>query len=399
MSHLLRFAPALVGALACVACAPGGGREASGGQATTSGTGTAGETSATAGSTAATDGGTGTGNASGGASSGTTGGSSTGPGPDAGPAACPPVPACDGPLPDPGPAESWRHTSSELIVLSGSPNHRLRDMFYLPGDEQWLIGKFSYGLVDKDLKDEDVDVWVQRDCTGPWELLGTGTTTTDGQMPPVEGVEDTGGRIYFRIPAGSELALGRHRVYMVVKGDLSGADGIVEIVEPGTPVFVTDVDGTLTTQETAEFTALLTGQTPDANPFAAEALSILASKGYRPFYLTARPEYLVGRTREFVAVRGFPPGVIHTTLTLTGATGSAAVAYKTDELYVLDGRDLLPAWAIGNTASDGEAYATVGIAPDSARIFYQFDDPFGGRRIESYAELLDEFEALPAVCP
>ena len=383
-----------------VACAPGGGRPGGaggGGEAGTTAADATGSSGASVGTatTAGTAGATGT---STGASSGTatTGGTTAS---DVGVGACPPVPACDGPPPPSGPAEPWRHTSSELIVLSGSPNHRIRDMFYRPGDPQWLIGKFAYGLVDKDLKDEDVDVWVRRGCTGDWEWLGTATTTVDGQMGTIEGVEDTGGRVYFQIPPAQALDLGRHRVHMVVRGDLSAVDGIIEVVEPGTRLFVSDVDGTLTTQENEEFTALLTGTTPDANPFAAEALGILAAKGFRPYYLTARPEFLVERTREFLAVRGFPPGVIHTTTTLTGATGNAAVLYKSDDLFVLEGRDLLPSWAFGNTVSDAEAYDTVGIDPLSARIFFQYTDALGGRRIESYAELLAEFEALGAVCP
>ena len=218
-------------------------------------------------------------------------------------------------------------------------------------------------------------------------------------MGTVEGVEDTGGRVYVSLAPDAALPLGRHRVHMVVRGDLTSASGIIEVVEPQTAMFVTDVDGTLTTYETEEFSALLTGQTPMANPSAAEALWLLAERGYRPFYLTARPEYLVERTREFIATRGFPPGVIHTTTTLTGATGSAAVTYKNGELAALAARGLVPAYGIGNTDSDAEAYATAGIQPDTARIFFQFTDSFGGRRIESYTELLDEFGALPPACP
>ena len=271
-------------------------------------------------------------------------------------------------------------------------------MFYAPGDTQWLIGKFSYGLVDKDLKEEDVDVYLQRGCAGPWEFLGTQTTTVDDQMETVEGVEDSGGRVYLALDEQAALSLGRHRVHMVVRGDLSTVDGIIEVVAPQTPLFLTDIDGTLTTQETEEFTALLTGQTPMANPFAAEALWLLADRGYRPFYLTARPEFLVERTREFLQERGFPPGVIHTTTTLTGATGNVAVMYKTGELSALFARGLTPSYVIGNTDSDAQAYDAGNIQPLSARIFYRYTDLLGGRRIESYLALLDEFQALDAAC-
>jgi phosphatidate phosphatase PAH1 len=185
---------------------------------------------------------------------------------------------------------------------------------------------------------------------------------------------------------------------MVVRGDLSTTDGFIEVVEPGTPIFLSDVDGTLTTFETEEFVDLLLGVTPMAHEFAATALSILQDKGYHAMYLTARPEFLVERTREFVEVRGFPPGIIHTTLTVEGALGSAAETYKTDELAMLAGKGLVPIWVFGNTESDAAAYHNANISPLDHRVLFQFTDPAGGRRIESYGELIDEFNALPDLC-
>src|SRR5690606_39947403 len=64
----------------------------------------------------------------------------------------------------------------------------------------WLLGKFAYGEIDKDLKDEQVDVYVLRNCTGAWELLGSAMTTEERAHPTVEGVEDTGGWVYFQVP-------------------------------------------------------------------------------------------------------------------------------------------------------------------------------------------------------
>jgi hypothetical protein len=61
---------------------------------------------------------------------------------------------------------------------------------------------------------------------------------------------------------------------------------------------------------------------------------------------------------------------------------------------------MTPAWGFGNTASDAQAYESAGILPVHQRVFYQFDDTvYGGRRIESYTELLAEVAALPSVCP
>lgn len=312
---------------------------------------------------------------------------------------CQPIPACDFPPPPLGAAVGWNHLASSITAAAGFPNHRGRDLLLNPGDPQWVIAKFAYGLLDKDLKDEEVDLFLLRDCGDSWEPLGTASTTKDNTHAPVEGVKDSGGHVYFKIPPEKALGPGRHRVRLVVRGDLTTTDVFIEVVPPGTPVVVTDVDGTLTGTETEEFTALLSGQLPECHADAAEVLQILATKGYHPIYLTARPEWLVGRTREFVETYNFPPGIVHTTLSLTGALGASAAAYKTGELAALAQRGLVPAWAFGNTATDAEAYDNAEVSPISSRVFYQFDDTvFGGRRIESYTELLAEMEALPSLC-
>ena len=312
---------------------------------------------------------------------------------------CIPAPPCDGPLPNVGPSRPWKHSGSAFIAGSGFANHRGRDLVLMPQSDQWIIGKFAYGAFDKDLKDEEVDIWLNRECGPSWEKLGTELTTEEGEHVPVEGVTDSGGRVYFQIPPAQKLGIGRHRARLVVAGDLSGADVLIEVIPQGVRYFVTDVDGTLTAEETEEYGALLTGSVSAARPDAAAALWELAKKGYRPFYLTARPEFLVGRTREFIDVHGFPPGLVHTTTAL-GATGGAAVSFKQAELSELIARGAIVDWAFGNTDSDAGAYFGAGVQPNDHRIFIQFTDAaHGGRRIEAYTELLGEFSALPTVCP
>lgn len=369
-----------------------------------SGSGVTDESASASGSATTAAGGPSTGSAGQGGSGST--GSSAGPAGTTGsggvPGAwCQPVPACDAPPPDPGAEADWRHSiESPIVVFSGSANHRGRDLFLNQGDDQWIIGKFAYGLADKDLKDEDVDIYLLRDCGASWEKLGTATTTEENEHATVEGVDDGGGRVYFQIPASSALGPGRHRVHLVVKGDLSTTDLFIEVVPPGTPVFVSDVDGTLTSSETAEFTKLLTGDLPDVHVDAAEAMKRLVQKGYHPLYLTARPEWLVGRTREFLDTYGFPPGIVHTTLTLTGHTGASAGVFKTNELAQLALKKMVPAFGFGNTDSDADAYDNAHIEPKELRFFYQFDDLLhSGSRIESYTELLGAFDALPTLCP
>ncbi|WP_437491383.1 phosphatase domain-containing protein [Sorangium sp. So ce1014] len=367
---------------------PGGGSSSQGG----SGDGQGGSADGQDGS------GDGQGGSGGDPSSGEGGDLSSGGGPP-GPL-CDLVRGCDSAPPDPGEELSWNHTSSYIITAAGFPNHRGRDLYLTPDEPQWIIGKFAYGLTDKDLKGERVDIYVLRGCGGVWERLGSTTTTeADATHAEVEGVSDDGGRVYFEIPAAQRLGVGRHRVHMVVRGDLSSADLFLEVVPRGAAMFVSDVDGTLTGTETEEFTSLLVGELPGVQPHAAAAFHRLVAKGYRPMYLTARPEWLVQRTRDFLDAYGFPSGIVHTTLGLTGATGEDAAEYKTAELQQLfDRREMLPAWAFGNTATDAEAYENAGV-PLTRRVLYKFDDDArGGRTIEDYAELLAEIDELPSFC-
>ncbi len=315
-------------------------------------------------------------------------------------AACILQPKCDGATaPQLAAKRSFIHTLSSVTAASGPAFHRGRDQIYAVGDAQWVIGKMAYTYADKDLKDEDVDIFVERGCGGAWEKLGSvRTTPSGGTHPTVEGVADSGGRVFFQIPKATELPTGRHRVRLVVAADQTSTDLLIDIVPKGSPIVVSDVDGTLTTSENAEFPALLTGSLPDAHPDAAAALSALASKGYRVVYLTARPEWLTGRTREFLVTAGFPTGIVHTTSGVTGAVGAAAASYKSGELSMLLGHGHAIAWGFGNKASDTDAYDAAKINPVDHRVFLQVDDAHGGRRIESYTQLLPTLTALPAIC-
>ncbi len=312
---------------------------------------------------------------------------------------CPQRPACDAPLLLP-PSRGFRHTTSSITAAAGAARHRGRDLFLAPGAPQWALGKFAYGITDKDIKDEDVDVYLLRDCVGPWTKVGTTTTTQDGQHATVEGIVDTGGRIYLDLAAaGAPLAVGRHRVRMVVAGDNSTADAFLEVLPPASRIVVSDVDGTLTTTETEAFTDLFTGTPPDANPGAAQVLHALSARGYFIHYLTARPEWFDGRTREWLSVRGFPRGVLHTSLAFGGATGTAAATFKTAELAALkSATGVVPSLAFGNTVTDATAYQNAGV-PSSQAYFFKFDPGDAGVRHDDYEALLPAMNALPVSCP
>ena len=308
---------------------------------------------------------------------------------------CEPVPSCDAPLPNVGPDVDWERTESSIQTATGSERHRGYDMFYNPDDWQWVMAKFAYGVADWDLSGERVDLFLLEGCEGEFEPLGSTFTTDDGDHPTIHGVVDSGGWVYFQLPEA--LPLGRHRIHMVVRGDGSRVDTFIEVVDPGTPMFLSDIDGTLTTFEFERAIDLLLDTVPDINAGAVDAFNVLVERGYRPMYLTARPEFLAKRTDEFLVERGLPPGIVRTTQSATGALGDAAVEYKSEQLAILAERGLVPAFAFGNTDSDSEAYEAAGIELDR-RFFVEFDDPLGGRRIEDYTGLVEEFEALDSVC-
>lgn len=344
--------------------------------------------------------------------SGEVGGDDTGGGEDTGPvgpSSCELRPACDAPLPDIGPKGKFDHTNFARAAGAG-PNHRGRDLFIKPGGKQWALAKFAYGggnvaggIVDDDAQDELVDIWLLRDCGSTWNKVGSYRTTTDKQSIVEEGVINTGGRIYVDIASvePTPLGVGRHRLLFVMKGDNSTTEQFIEVLPPDAKIVITDIDGTLTSSESASFTEAFGLPGPSAHPGSAEALTTLAHRGYYMFYMTARPEWFVTKTRSWLKDKKFPPGIMHTGFSLIGETGSAAINLKTSELAQLKARTgVVPSYGFGNTETDAAAYDNGGITPASNRYFYKATgDLKGGTWHDDYGKLVAPFSALPTSCP
>ncbi|WP_437536371.1 phosphatidylinositol transfer protein [Sorangium sp. So ce726] len=312
--------------------------------------------------------------------------------------ACPARPACDAPPPAALP-RGFRHTRSRLVA-AGWPRHRGRDLFARADGPQWAIAKFAYGPQDDDLEDEDVEAYLLRGCSGAWERLGTFRTSDDDHPhPTTEGIPDTGGRVYIDLAAGRHLEVGRHRVHLAVAGDATSADLFIEVLPSGAQVAVTDVDGTLTSSEVAVVSELVGGAPPAAHPGAADAMRALAESGIYLFYVTARPEWLVGSTRVWLREQGFPPGILHTTIGVTGAFGGAAAEYKTIELGWLKARTgIVPAFGFGNMPSDVATYTAAGI-PASRCYYYKLGgDLRGGVPHDDYRGLAPALFSPHAAC-
>lgn len=270
-------------------------------------------------------------------------------------------------------AKAFRHHRSRAVAALGSANHRARDVLAVASDAISIDAKIAYGPADKDLADEDV--LIEREGESHWFTLGTARTDHDGRFSWSAGV----------------FPVGTHRIRLTVVGDGTSTELSVVVVPGGQSIFVSDVDGTLTESETAEFPALLKRKLPEVHPSAAQVFRKLTSKGYVPVYLTARPDWLLPRTRQLLATNEFPPGVVVTERNASGQFGAGAAAFKKKELEALvaNGRTKIE-WAFGNMPSDAETYAA--FVPDPRRrVFYRYTDAaFGGRRIESYADLETE---------
>ncbi|WP_437681222.1 LNS2 domain-containing protein [Sorangium sp. So ce131] len=313
--------------------------------------------------------------------------------------ACPARAACDAPPPTALP-RGFRHTRSRAVA-SGWPRHRGRDLFVRPEGPQWAIAKFAYGPYDEDLEDEDVEAYLLRGCGGAWERLGAFRTSGDDRPhPTTEGIRDTGGRVYLDLAAVRRLEVGRHRVHLAVVGDGTSADLFLEVLPPGARVAVSDIDGTLTSSEMAVLGELVGGGPPDAHPGAAATMQALAESGVHLLYLTARPEWLVASTRAWLKAQGFPPGILHTTVGVTGAFGRAAANYKTIELEWLRARTgVVPSFAFGNMPSDVTTYSAAGIAPERCYYYKLSGDLRGGVPNEDYRRLAPALFSPPAACP
>lgn len=312
---------------------------------------------------------------------------------------------CTEPAPfvPPGPPTGWNHTTTELFtVTQGPPNHRGQDVVAGAGEPQVLIGKFAYGLLDKDLKGEDVEVFIQdAPPCGPWASLGSAVTSQDGEHGSTYGIQDDGGRVFFEVPAGSERPVGRYPVRMLVHGDNSVAAFTLFVVEPGTGGVVFDIDGTLTTADfelvKELFAEIFLGSyVPELREGAVEVVETWAGKGYLPVYLTGRPDTLRAASEGWLRERGFPEGAVHLTDTNAQAlpTSGGVAAYKTDFLTLV-GASLDLYAAYGNATTDIEAYGNVDIPKGRTFIIGDNAGVGGTVAVPSYPEHLPAAEAMP----
>jgi len=282
-------------------------------------------------------------------------------------------------------------------------NHRGQDVIVPVGAQQQLVGKFAYGTVDKDLKDEAVEVFIQDDPPyGEWLSLGTEMTSRDGEHGTRFGVKDDGGRIFFAVPDDKVRSVGRHPVRMLVKGDHSFAAFSLFVIEPGTSAVVFDIDGTLTTgdREVAReyLNDLLSREyVPHVRAGAVKVARAYADKGYFIVYLTGRPDNLRQISEEWLIDKGFPPGAIHCTDHIREALPKSERVgrFKTEFIQVLQERGLSIFAAYGNAPTDIEAYEAATIPKERTFIVGEHAGKSDTVALDSYTSHLEDAERMP----
>jgi phosphatidate phosphatase PAH1 len=241
-------------------------------------------------------------------------------------------------------ARGFRTPRHAIVTRFASPHHRGYDLIATNTDAQVLRGKLAYGVVDKTLDREDVELYA---ClAGDWQLVGTTRTDARGR---------------FELALSSPLPVGLRDLYASVVADRSGTHFLAFVAPAGSKVVVSDVDGTLTASESLFVKAVLLGRSVAAHPDAAAALRLAVASGYQVIYITARGDRFTDAPRAWLAANGVPRGPVRLAPSFIVKPGAPTVAYKHRALLDLQRFDVR---ALGNRSTDVAAYEESGIRPE-----------------------------------
>ncbi len=281
----------------------------------------------------------------------------------------------DGPLIQP---RKFQHSRSRIVANLGRPRHRGVDLIAVESDEnQTVAGKLAYTVADKDLENEQVELFACDDDA--WRPLGSALTDSDGRFE--------------RVLAGSErLPIGMHDLFARVAGDGSGVRFLAYVAATGEDVIVTDVDGTITASETAIFGQLFLDRAFGPRPGAPAAL---AQTGRTIVYVTSRGDQFTDTTRRWLTAHGFPRGPLRLARSPVTLHGSRTVAFKAAMLEALP----VPIYAaIGNKRSDVQAYRRAGVAASRIMIkLPEFESDVRGELAANRAVGFTDYERLPSL--
>jgi len=248
------------------------------------------------------------------------------------------------------------HTLRHKIVTRFAyADHRGFDLIATTDGPQVLSGKLAYGVIDKRLDGEEVELFA---CVaGTWQPVGTAKTDGHGKFAlPLEGA--------LRLPVGLR------DIYGSVVADRSGFRFLAYVAPSDARLVISDVDGTLTASESAFAKSMILGSNVKPQAGAADSLAALTARGYQVVYVTARPDRFTDATRAWLAANGFPRGPVRLADALWLKPGAATVAYKVSALGAFKGFEI--AAGVGNRNSDVTAYTSAGVAAN--RIFVKLPE-------------------------
>lgn len=237
------------------------------------------------------------------------------------------------------------------LVQSRTPYHGASDAVARPGEAVLLTAFFRHSAaVQKDL--EHAQVRAEWELDGAWTPLGE--AKTDGKGKAVLAVK-------------APNATGPVKLRWWFKDQ--SAEATLWVVKEGQAVTVFDIDGTLTPSDrenVKDYARRLLHRAkvegPRLRPNAVLA-ALKASKDSLPVFLTGRPPFLGRPTREWLAVHGFPSGMVflmpesRDAWPSEGRVGEA----KLERLKELQAKGLRIVRAYGNATTDISAYEGAGV--------------------------------------
>jgi hypothetical protein len=215
------------------------------------------------------------------------------------------------------------------------------------------------GVFATPLVGENVSLWTYDSDAKTWNQLARGTT------------DDTGS---YDLDAMGYAPQDGTVVYSMLEADGSCATHYNYEIPRGSKVIVTDIDGTLTTDDSQ----IIMQVADDAyDPMMVGAANTMlqawAAKGYPIVYLTARAHIYDAETRAWLDAHDFPKGPVIT----SNGTTAANDAYKTIWLHrLVDDFGWTPYAVYGNADTDITAYANLTVPLDKTFIV----GPLGGTR-------------------
>ncbi|MEM9103053.1 MAG: haloacid dehalogenase [Pseudomonadota bacterium] len=251
--------------------------------------------------------------------------------------------------------KGFRHFGNWLLSAFYRPYHMVHDMIVAEGQSTTLVGKFDYDkILHKDLEDEVIHVYLATQGMSNWEYLGSDKTDSDG-------------KIYMPLSA---KPVGDYAIKMVVEGDLTEANGYLNVIEANRKTVLFDIDGTLSLSDLegiTEFLGLNDGVA--AHEYAAEVVQAYQNKNYQVVFLTGRPYWVANDTRDWLESLGLLRWHLRTNPSGDGLLALDTENYKAEYIdYLINDAKLDIVRAYGNADTDISAYNRGGIPVDETYI-------------------------------